>query len=355
MIPLAEREQWLEYVDEAVSLGARKSKAAEILGINVRTLQRWRKPETLSVDGRTQRAFTPSHKLSDEERAEILAMANSDEFKDCTPHQIVPILAERGQYIASESSFYRVLSAANQLSHRHASRTPRSRNKPKALTATAPNQIYTWDITYLATQVKGQFFYLYLFMDIFSRKIVGWQVYQEESSQYAADVITDICQRECIQREQLVLHSDNGSPMKGATMLTTLQKLGVATSLSRPAVSNDNPYSESLFRTLKYTPKYPSQPFETIAAAREWVNDFVDWYNHEHRHSGIQFVTPAQRHEGKDQAILIQRKAVYEAAKAQKPKRWSQHTRNWDWQSEVCLNPDKPKDTGGNNSPNAIH
>ncbi len=138
-------------------------------------------------------------------------------------------------------------------------------------------------------------------------------------------------------------------------MLTTLQKLGVATSLSRPAVSNDNPYSESLFRTLKYTPKYPSQPFETIAAAREWVNDFVDWYNHEHRHSGIQFVTPAQRHEGKDQAILIQRKAVYEAAKAQKPKRWSQHTRNWDWQSEVCLNPDKPKDTGGNNSPNAIH
>jgi len=311
MISLAEREQWLEYFDEAVGLGARKSKAAEIIGISLRTLQRWRKPETLSVDGRTQRKFTPSHKLSDEERAEILAIANSGEFKDCTPHQIVPILAERGQYIASESSFYRVLREANQLSHRHASRTPRSRSKPKALTATAPNQIYTWDITYLATQVKGQFFYLYLFMDIFSRKIVGWQVYQEESSQHAADVITDICQRECIQREQLVLHSDNGSPMKGATMLATLQKLGVATSLSRPAVSNDNPYSESLFRTLKYTPKYPSQPFETIAVAREWVSDFVDWYNHQHRHSGIQFVTPAQRHDAKDQAILIQRKAVY--------------------------------------------
>ena len=178
-------------------------------------------------------------------------------------------------------------------------------------------------------------------MDIFSRKIVGWQVYHEESSQNAADLVLDICQREQIQRDQLILHSDNGSPMKGATMLATLQKLGVVTSLSRPAVSNDNPYSESLFKTLKYCPKYPSQPFEDVVAARLWVADFVQWYNFEHRHSSIQFATPAQRHNGEDQAILAQRQAVYETARAKNPARWRKNTRNWEWQSEVFLNPDK--------------
>jgi transposase InsO family protein len=267
----------------------------------------------------------------------------------------VPILAERGEYIASESSFYRILRAAKQLTHRHSSCQKNPRSKPKALVATAPNQLYSWDITYLATQVKGQFFYLYLFMDIFSRKIVGWQVYHEESSRNAADLVLDICLREQIQRDQLVLHSDNGSPMKGATMLATLQKLGVVTSLSRPAVSNDNPYSESLFKTLKYCPKYPSQPFEDIAAAREWVAGFVDWYNDEHRHSSIQFATPAQRHRGEDKAILAQRQAVYEAARAKNPARWSKNIRNWQWQAEVYLNPDNPNEKVPVSRVNTVH
>jgi transposase InsO family protein len=152
--------------------------------------------------------------LSEAERAKILAIANSEEFKDRPPHQIVPILAELGEYIASESSFYRILRTAKQLTHRHASSQQNPRSKLKALRATAPNQLYSWDITYLTTQVKGQFFYLYLFMDIFSRKIVGWQVYHEESSQNATDLVCDICQREQIQREQLILHSDNGSPLR---------------------------------------------------------------------------------------------------------------------------------------------
>jgi len=160
------------------------------------------------------------------------------------------MLAERGDYIASESSFYRVLRKENQLKHHHSSRAANLYNKPKSLTASGPNQVYSWDITYLATRVKGQFFYLYLFMDIFSRKIVGWQVYNKESSNQAADVILDICWREGILRGQLMLHSDNGNPMKGPTMLSTLQKLGVAPSRSRPGVSNENPYSESLFKTL---------------------------------------------------------------------------------------------------------
>ena len=341
MTRLAERQQLLGFFTEAVNAGARTCKAAAVMGLILRTLQRWRQPETVPVDGRTLRQPSPSHKLSEAERAQVLGIANSAEFKDRPPHQIVPILAERGQYIASESSFYGILRAAKQLTHRHASRQQNPRSKPKALWATAPNQLYSWDITYLAPQIKGQFFYLSLFMDIFSRKIVGWQVYHEESSQNAADLVLDICQREQIQREQLILHSDNGSPMKGATM----QKLGVVTSLSRPAVNNDNPYSESLFKTLKYCPKYSSQPFADMAAARLWAADFVQCYNYKHCHSSIQFATPAQQHNGEDRAILQQRQTTYAAARAKNPARWSQNTRNWEWQSVVYLNSDKDSDS----------
>lgn len=176
--------------------------------------------------------------------------------------------------------------------------------KPRALVATGPNQVYTWDITYLPTQVKGVFLYLYLVMDIYSRKIVGWQVHEEERSALAADLMTDICEREGIRRDQVTLHSDNGSPMKGATMLATLQQLVIMPSFSRPSVSNDNPYSESLFRTLKYRPNYPGKPFADVRSARSWVEGFIGWYNHEHRHSAIKFVTPAQRHCGEDSSIL---------------------------------------------------
>jgi transposase InsO family protein len=342
MTTLPERKKLLGYFKEAVKNGARKAEASRIMGLSLRTLQRWQQPETIQVDGRSLRTAPPAHKLDESERKEIVSTANTEEFKNTSPHQIVPVLAERGKYIGSESSFYRILREENQIKHRQASQVKKPHNKPKALKATAPNQIYSWDITYLATRVLGQFFYLYLFMDIFSRKIVGWQVYREQSSNNASDLIIDICKQEQIQQEQLTLHSDNGSPMKGATMLSTLQKLGVIPSLSRPAVSNDNPYSESLFKTLKYCPKYPKQAFEDLDAARSWVTEFVQWYNQEHHHSGIKWVTPEQRHKGKDQAILIKRQATYEAAKAKNPARWShQGIRNWEWQSEVNLNPDK--------------
>ena len=182
-----------------------------------------------------------------------------------------------------------------------------------------------------------------LVVDIYSRKIVGWQVHSEELSVLAADLITDICSREGIGKQQVTLHSDNGSPMKGATMLATLQELGVIPSLSRPSVSNDNPYSESLFRTLKYRPEYPEQRFEDLSTARLWVNGFVDWYNNEHLHSSIKFVTPVQRHTGEDVAILKNRKKVYQEAKKKHPERWSGDTRNWDNIEEVNLNPEKDK------------
>jgi putative transposase len=355
MIALPERRQLLEWIGLAVTQGARLNKACGIVGLSPRTLQRWRQTEELREDGRVNRTFTPGHKLSEAERAEVIATVNREEFKQLTPHQIVPRLAERSEYLASESTFYRILKAENLLAHRHACRAPRQVSKPKALVATGPNQLYSWDITYLATTVKGLFFYLYLFMDIFSRKIVGWQVYAEESSAYAADVIKDICQLECIDRDQVILHSDNGSPMKGATLLATLQQLGILPSLSRPSVSNDNPYSEALFKTLKYRPEYPLQPFSELGEARTWVADFVAWYNFEHRHSSIRFVTPGQRHKGQDIEILSQRKATYQAAKMANPARWSKDIRNWEWQAEVYLNPDKPNTTLSKNTTNCVH
>lgn len=341
MIPLPEREQIVHWVDEAQAAGARRHKACEVLALAPRTLQRWRESGTLKSDARTTRAYTPANALSDRERERVLAVANSAEFAVLPPSQIVPILAERGEYIASESTFYRILREAKQLKHRQASR-PTTRHKPKALQATAPNQLYSWDITYLPTTIKGVFFYLYLFMDLYSRKIVGWQVYAQESSDWAADILRDIAEREGVDQHQVTLHSDNGGPMKGATMLATLQTLGIMPSFSRPCVSNDNPYSESLFRTLKYRPAYPNQPFSSITQARQWVAKFVEWYNVEHRHSAIRFVTPAQRHAGLDTAILVHRKEVYEAAKARHPARWSQETRNWEPVQTVYLNPDKP-------------
>lgn len=340
MTSLAERSQIITLVQEAMHAGARQDRACTVINFNARTLQRWQIDQSLG-DQRPCRTQTPTNKLSVQERQHVLAVANSDEFGSLPPSQIVPILADRGEYLASEATFYRILRAENLLRHRGAERPAQRRHKPRALCATAPNQLFSWDITYLPTPVKGLYLYLYLFMDVFSRKVVGWQIYDAESSELASDVMRDICAREAIKPDQVVLHSDNGNPMKGATMLATLQALGVAPSFSRPAVSNDNPYSESLFKTLKYRPAYPRRAFESLLAARQWVGLFVQWYNEEHRHSAINFVTPAERHAGLDRALLEKRAIVYEAAKNRRPERWSRTTRNWQPVLVVHLNPDQ--------------
>lgn len=343
-----DRENIIDLINRARDSGARQSKACEVIGISAKTCQRWSRPNNMQ-DGRQTAHHNPVNKLTELERKRIIKIANEPAYAHLPPSKIVPTLADEGRYIASESSFYRVLEAEKQLKHREKSKPAKSVIKPKALTATGPNQIYSWDITYLPTVVKGIFLYLYLVMDIYSRKIVGWQVYEEESSALAADVMTDICECESIQRKQVILHSDNGSPMKGATMLATLQELGIVPSFSRPSVSNDNAYSESLFRTLKYRPEYPSNPFEDLSGARLWVQSFVDWYNLEHLHSSINFVTPDQRHRGDDIEILVKRKQVYEQAKSEHPERWSKGIRNWNPVKEVLLNPEKYKSEKANN------
>jgi len=334
-INLEDRIETVKRVEEASDSGCRIKLACKAIGIDKRTFERWRKDP--SGDKRFGPIAEPANKLSEPERQEIIRVANSKEYRDKSPAQIVPLLADTNMYIASESSFYRVLKAVGLDAHRSRSK-PTTRKKPRALIATGPNQVYSWDITYLKSNVAGMFFYLYFVMDIYSRKIVGYAVHEEQNADHASKMIDRICKTEDIKRDQLTLHSDNGGPMKGATMLATLQRLGVMPSFSRPSVSDDNPFSESLFKTTKYCPIFPSNPFESVSSALNWVKTFVSWYNEEHLHSGIRFVTPGSRHRGEDIEILANRHRVYEQAKNNRPDRWSGKTRNWDNIKEVSLN-----------------
>jgi putative transposase len=324
----------LSLIDEATTAGARHDIACKDMGIDVKTFKRWKKD---TEDKRRGALTAPGNKLSEEEVVEVVRVSTCKEYMDLPPCQIVPLLADKGIYIASESSFYKILKEYNMLAHRGKSKR-KTHDRPAPLVATSPNQIFSWDITYLKSSIAGQFYYLYMFMDIFSRKIVGYRVHECESMEYSSILVEEICLREGILKEQLVLHSDNGGAMKGATMLATLQRLGVVPSFSRPRVSDDNPYSESLFKTLKYCPEYPSRPFASLENANDWVKEFVFWYNNVHLHSGIKYVTPASRHEGKDGEILERRKEVYQKAKMNNPKRWSRGIRNWDRVEKVFLN-----------------
>jgi len=327
----------LSLVDEAVGSGARLSSACHELGLSVKTIQRWRKPGG-GKDLRHGPRTVPANKLSVEERQEILKTVNSPEFRDLSPNQIVPRLADEEIYLASESTMYRLLREENQLRHREPSK-PAKRKRPDEHEATGPNEVWSWDITYLRGPIRGSFYYLYMIEDVWSRKIVGWQIHEEESNELAACLFTETCAYLGLDPDGLVLHSDNGGPMKGSTMLATLQRLGVVASFSRPHVSDDNPYSEALFRTLKYRPGYPSEAFSSLEHAREWILSFVTWYNTAHRHSAIRFVTPDERHEGRDKAILAKRHRVYQLARENNPERWSGRTRNWDPVETVTLNP----------------
>lgn len=325
-------------IEEAVAAGARRFKVCETLGITLRTYQRWNHSP---FDGRPGAIRPePQHKLTQEERASIIEIVNRPEYASLPPHQIVPRLADDGVYVASESSFYRVMKNHGQLNRRGREKV-HERRPPKTHLATAPNQVWCWDITWIPSSVRGQFFYWYMVKDVFSRKVVASEVHIAESSALAAELLKRGTLKERVFDVSLILHSDNGSAMKGSTMLATMQNLGVVPSFSRPRVSNDNAYAETLFRTAKYCPLWPSKPFESLEKAREWVATFVTWYNEEHRHSGIRFVTPDERHRGKAEELLQRRQHLYQAARERYPQRWSGKTRNWTIQNEVFLNPER--------------
>jgi len=332
-----ERDLILGLVIEAMDAGARQDKVCETLGVDVRTVQRWMKQE-VGEDGRAGPKKPPANKLNEAERRAIMAMVNNSEYRDLSPKQIVPRLADQGMYLGSEATIYRIFRQEGQLQHRAPSK-PATSNRPRELVATGPNQVWSWDITYLKSPISGAFYYLYMIVDVFSRKIVGQAVHDSECQYFAAALVEAACLAEGVDPDNLTIHSDNGGPMKGATMAATLERLGIMPSFSRPRVSDDNPYSESLFRTVKYRPEYPSGPFASLDAARTWVDWFVEWYNHEHLHSAIGFVTPAQRHTGEDRAILERRHEIYQQARARHPERWSGNTRDWSRVEVVRLNP----------------
>ena len=329
---------------EAQQTGARLRAACAVLGISARTIDRWRRRPT-EADGRRGPRRRPGNALTSAEAAQVLTIMTSARYGHLSPKQLVPRLADEGVYLASESTMYRLRHRMQLETRRPPLRRTEVTRGATVHRATGPNQVWSWEITYLPTLIHGRFLRLYLVVDVWSRHIVGTAVHEDERATHAAALIQRICDTSGIDATGLVLHSDNGTPMRGHTMIATLQWLGIVPSFSRPHVCNDNPYSEALFRTLKETPAYPRVPFASVESARHWVARFVAWYNGEHRHSAIRFVTPAERHVGADVAILARRHELYERARRRKPERWSQRTRNWAPIQDVVLNPSCPSST----------
>ncbi len=342
MISTPDRINAVSLIDEAVAGGARRKRACAEMGISDRTYRRWTAEQEVCADGRPLSVRpTPPQKFTEQETQRVLEVCHEPDYASLPPSQIVPRLADKGEYVGSVSTFYRTLHAAGEQHHRGLAKPPTARRQPTSHCATGPNQVWSWDVSYLNSPIRGAYFYLYAILDIFTRKIVGWNVHDCEHGDHAATLVHKAVLGEGCIGEPLVLHADNGSIQKGSTLRAKLEHLGVASSFSRPRVSNDNAYSESWFRTCKYCPAFPTEGFESLEAARKWMMKFVHWYNEEHRHSGIRHVTPAQRHRGEDEQILTNRKAVFEKAKAENPSRWSGSIRNWGRVTEVWLNPEK--------------
>jgi len=329
----------LHLIEQAQAAGARLRRICGELDLDVRTVQRWRSGDG-GDDRREGPRAPPANSLSDAERVGVIKLVTSAEYRDLSPKQIVPLLAEQGLYVASESTIYRRLRKRDEVHRRDGTREPRVVRKPRELEATGPRQVWSWDITYLKAPTRGAFFYLYMVMDVWSRKVVGWRVEPRESTELASLLISECCRREGVAEGKLTIHSHNGGPMREATLMATLQGLGVAASYSRPSVSNDNPFSESLFRTMKCASVFPASRFPSLDDARTWVDGFVGWYNNEHRHRAIGFVRPNQRDSGEDVEVLEFRREVYAAARAHRPERWSRETRSWTRPTVTRLNPD---------------
>ena len=345
MIGLEDRQALARDIDVAHTAGARLKPACEIAGIELRTLQRWQASDGLVGGDRRPRAVRPPpcHALTEVERAQVLAVANEPRFAAVPPARIVPMLADEGVYLASESTFSRVLREHGQTAHRGRAKAPKAVRPPTTHVATTVRQVWCWDMTYLPAQVLGRWFYLYLILDLYSRKIVGWEVHDSDHADHATHLVrrTALAEGIAALTTKPVLHGDNGATLKATTVLAMLNWLGVKPSYSRPRVSDDNAYAESLFRTAKYRPEFPVKGFADLGDARAWAAEFVHWYNVDHRHSGIRYVSPAQRHAGEDHDILAARHLLYRKARELHPARWSGNTRNWSPVGAITLNPER--------------
>ena len=290
--------------------------ALRAIGVCPATWYRRQKPRLPRARARS----TPPLALLAAERIAILELLNSPRFADCTPYTAYARLLDEGRYLGSVRTMYRVLGAAGQSNERRNQLIHPAHAKPE-LIATDSNQVWSWDITRLRGSLKWQFYYLYVLIDIFSRYVVGWLVAGAENAGLAQALIDETCDKHGIARDSLILHSDRGSPMRAKGTAELLVDLGVAASFSRPRISNDNPFSEAQFKTLKYRPEFP-QRFESLDHARAFLRTFFPWYNDEHRHSGIGFMTPAAIHFGAAPALWQQRAKVLQAAYRAHPERF---------------------------------
>jgi len=290
--------------------------ACEALNVPRSRVYRERQPKV-----EAQPRPTPAHALSDGERAAVRDMLNSERFMDLPPRQVYAALLDEGRYLCHWRTMYRILSAHDEVRERRCLRRHPVYKKPELL-ATAPNQVWSWDITYLRGEAKWIHYPLYTVLDIFSRYVVGWMIAEVESSELAKQLIAETARKQGILPDQLTLHADNGSPMKGKPLSQLLLDLGITRSHSRPHTSDDNPFSEAQFKTMKYHPDYPAR-FGSIDHARQWTREFFSWYNDEFYHSGLNLLTPASVHYGEATTIQQQRQSVMVAAYAAHPARFS--------------------------------
>lgn len=316
MISEKEKQSILNLLEENKQV--RLSTVCKYLEISARTIQRWKKDGL--KDNRKGAEKSVPKKLSKEEELAIYSLCCSNEYKEMNPREVFNSLLDKGLYYASESTFYRILKKYNALAHRSESKKGTSRNKSQELKAYRKNQVWMWDITWLKSPVTGIWYYAYVIEDLYDRSIVAWMIFENESDGHSRELFDYACRKENAHPD--FVHSDNGNPMKGVTLVALYYQLGIVPSFSRPRVSDDNPFIESFFKTLKYKCGYPHH-FENIEHARKWFADFIHWYNFEHKHSGLQFITPMQKRQGKHFRLFANRNEVIRKAREKNPLRWS--------------------------------
>lgn len=308
-------------MDYAVSLSveAATGELCEALGVSRATLHRTMHPYTPIIVPKRIVRVSP-RALSAEEREALVGILNSEQFCDMAPPQVYTALLDDGRYAASVSTMYRALRVRDEVRERRNQLSHPTYARPE-LMATTVNELWSWDITKLRSAIRGTYYCLYVILDVFSRYIVGWTLQQGESQEIASELISQTCENQKIQKGQLTIHADRGSAMTSKTVAELMMDLEVTRSHSRPHVSNDNPYSEAQFKTMKYRPEYPTR-FNSIDAAREFCMAFVPWYNKEHYHSGIAMLTPEDMHYGRGPGIIEARARVLAAAHSIHPERF---------------------------------
>jgi len=311
--------------------------ACEALGVSRASFYRQQQPRSIEPKPRPR----PTRSLSQAEQQKVLELLHSERFVDQSPAEVYATLLDEGIYLCSLRTLYRILAEHEEVRERRNQRRHPVYQKPQLL-ATGPNQLWSWDITKLPGPGKYTYFHLYVILDVFSRYVVGWMVAHRESEILAERLIRLTCQKQQIQPQQLTLHADRGSSMRSKTVALLLSDLGIIKSHSRPHVSNDNPFSEAQFKTLKYQPQFPKQ-FGSIEDARTFCHPFFDWYNHDHHHSGIGWLTPAMLHYGQAEHVVQQRQQVLLAAYLAHPERFVQGQPSPpSVPTEVWINPPQP-------------